>query len=137
MHCTVWLGSALVLSVQKFQGVATSTPGCVLRYSRDAGAEPCWGRSSPLPGDIPPCPRCGASRIFEFQIMPQLLAFLGIDDMAEHAPDWCAPTPSLECLPLSSRTFEYCAWPCLHRHLRAGLCAVCEDASGEVIVHVG
>jgi hypothetical protein len=28
------------------------------------------------PDSIPPCPRCGSQRIFEFQIMPQLFDIL-------------------------------------------------------------
>lgn len=74
----------------------------MLRYSRDVGAAPCWGRSNPLPGDIPPCRRCGADRMFEFQVMPQLLSFLDIDDTATQAPDWCVH-PSATCLDLLYR----------------------------------
>jgi Programmed cell death protein 2, C-terminal putative domain len=30
-------------------------------------------------GDIPPCELCGTARTFEFQVMPQLLHYLGVD----------------------------------------------------------
>ncbi|CAM9197941.1 unnamed protein product, partial [Choristocarpus tenellus] len=31
------------------------------------------------PQDVPPCPRCGSPRRFEFQVLPHLLHFLGVE----------------------------------------------------------
>ncbi len=31
------------------------------------------------PNRVPPCPFCGSPRVFEFQIMPQILHYLGVD----------------------------------------------------------
>lgn len=28
---------------------------------------------------VPPCPHCGSARVLEFQIMPQILHYLGVD----------------------------------------------------------
>ena len=70
--------------------MTSARPGQVLRYCIDAGAAPMWGTVKPTPRAVPPCERCGAPRRFEFQILPQMLAFLGIDDTAEDSPDWCA-----------------------------------------------
>eukprot|EP00892_Ulva_mutabilis_P006717 jgi/Ulvmu1/4417/UM002_0142.1 len=71
-----------------FQAVTSAEPECVLRHSCDSAAKPLWGRSKPLPDSIPPCPRCGKDRRFEFQVMPQLLSFLDIDETDAAAPDW-------------------------------------------------
>lgn len=76
--------------IQKFQEVSCANPGSVLRYASGTGKGPLWGRCSPVPESIPPCPRCGAYRRFEFQLLPQLLAFLDIDNESPTAPDWCA-----------------------------------------------
>lgn len=76
------------LVLQTFQAVTSAPNGQVLRYCVEEGAAPLWGRTSPRPDTIPPCKLCGAQRRFEFQILPQMLAFLGIDDTQEDAPDW-------------------------------------------------
>ncbi|KAM4695285.1 programmed cell death protein 2 [Discoglossus pictus] len=61
-------------------------PEQVLRYCR--GGEPLWisHQNVPLEKDIPNC-QCGAKRIFEFQIMPQLLNHLKVDSLGESI-DW-------------------------------------------------
>jgi hypothetical protein len=54
-------------------------PSQVLRYAKEQ--TPLWTSNKQIPEakDIPPCERCGCKRQFEFQIMPQLISFLGID----------------------------------------------------------
>ena len=54
-------------------------PAQILRYCR--GGRPLWisRRGLRTRQNIQPCPRCGGPRSFEFQIMPQLLHFLGVD----------------------------------------------------------
>ena len=83
------LKACCAFSMQNFQAVTSATPGNVLRYCCDPGAQPLWGRASPTPDSIPPC-RCGAPRRFEFQILPQLLSYLDLDDASSKAPDWYA-----------------------------------------------
>ncbi|XP_053829508.1 programmed cell death protein 2 isoform X2 [Vidua macroura] len=64
-------------------------PDCVqiIRYCR-GGEGPLWvsGENRPEEKDIPNC-ICGAKRIFEFQIMPQLLNHLQVDSLGESI-DW-------------------------------------------------
>ena len=84
--------------VQKFQATTSANPGSILRYATGTGKQPLWGRLSPVPSSIPPCPRCGADRRFEFQLLPQLLAFLDIDDESPTAPDWCVSLLRVTCL---------------------------------------
>jgi len=73
-----------------FAAQIAKEPSQVLRYCFDPGARPLC----PAPGGIPEadsvpcCPRCGASRRFEFQVMPQLLNHLGVDVADPKAPDW-------------------------------------------------
>jgi pre-rRNA-processing protein TSR4 len=49
----------------------------VLRYDRNG--EPLWvsAEKTLSSSDIPPCSICGGRRVFEFQVMPQLLNELG------------------------------------------------------------
>jgi pre-rRNA-processing protein TSR4 len=75
--------------MQNFQAVIAAHPAQVLRYRIDEGAQPMWGRLAPIPVAVPPCDRCGAQRRFEFQILPQMLAFLGLEDSDADALDWC------------------------------------------------
>lgn len=81
-----------IACVQHFQAVTSAQAGQVLRYCRDERAEPMWAIGKPVPSKIPDCERCGACRRFEFQILPQMLAFLGMDDTVEDTPDWCDTT---------------------------------------------
>ena len=52
-----------------------------LRYNFADGSKPLWmsSKGQCLTADVPKCPRCGAERKFEFQIMPQMLFFLEAD----------------------------------------------------------
>ncbi|GIY87076.1 programmed cell death protein 2 [Caerostris darwini] len=62
----------------KFQKRIKLEPEQVLRYQR--GETPLWASAEHVPtsGDIPDC-ICGAKRIFEFQVMPQLLNYLPLN----------------------------------------------------------
>ena len=55
------------------------SPHQCVRYAY--GGEPLWPVQPPLDFDTPPprCPGCGAARVFELQLMPSLLAVLGVD----------------------------------------------------------
>ena len=59
--------------LRAFQRRVSAHPEQVVRYCHGPAASPLWlaarGRAPPAP----PCPRCGAPRWFEFQILPQLL----------------------------------------------------------------
>ncbi|XP_057688809.1 programmed cell death protein 2 [Corythoichthys intestinalis] len=71
---------------QRFKKKIAPEPQQVLRYSR--GGSPLWVSSQHIPSDadIPVC-TCGAKRIFEFQVMPQLLNSLHVDS-TEASIDW-------------------------------------------------
>ncbi|XP_054715923.1 programmed cell death protein 2-like [Uloborus diversus] len=70
----------------KFQKRIKLEPEQVLRYQRKG--VPLWVSSENIPSnsDIPPC-CCGAKRDFEFQVMPQLLNYLSLDQV-EESIDW-------------------------------------------------
>lgn len=72
-----------------FQERISRTPEQVLRYYRDAGAKPLWPTSSgqPSEADIPKCTYCGSRRAFEFQVLPQILYYFGVDNDV-HSLDW-------------------------------------------------
>jgi len=59
----------------------------VLRYDRTG--EPLWvsGENTLEKADIPPCNYCKGPRVFEFQVMPQLLNHLG-EESVSGALDW-------------------------------------------------
>ena len=60
----------------------------VLRYSFGA-KRPLWVNSeNQLIGEPPKCERCGGRRVFELQLMPQVLYFLKVDLNEETAMDW-------------------------------------------------
>ena len=65
-------------SFYAFQRRTSAHPQQALRYNRAMYAEPLWAGTAgrPPPGMPPSCPRCGARRNFEFQLMPQLLCEL-------------------------------------------------------------
>ena len=69
-----------------------SGPTQVMRYSRDAGAAPLWPSVTHAPEHtartVPPCPRCGAPRTFEFQILPQIINHLKVDSELHSAADF-------------------------------------------------
>uniref|UniRef100_A0A2M4BST4 Putative pcdc2/rp-8 programmed cell death protein 2 n=1 Tax=Anopheles marajoara TaxID=58244 RepID=A0A2M4BST4_9DIPT len=64
----------------RFKKRTADAPDQVLRYER--GGTPLW-LSPIVPQTVPDCERCGSRRIFEFQVMPQLLSFLERDEL-----DW-------------------------------------------------
>ncbi|XP_063306450.1 programmed cell death protein 2 [Pelobates fuscus] len=69
-----------------FKKRIAAEPDQVLRYCR--GGEPLWmsAQNVPAANDIPDC-QCGAKRVFEFQVMPQLLNHLKVDSLGESI-DW-------------------------------------------------
>uniref|UniRef100_A0A8C5H2H7 MYND-type domain-containing protein n=1 Tax=Gouania willdenowi TaxID=441366 RepID=A0A8C5H2H7_GOUWI len=71
---------------QSFKKKIAAEPQQVVRYSR--GGFPLWVSSQHVPSDqdIPAC-TCGAKRIFEFQVMPQLLNSLCVDSTGASV-DW-------------------------------------------------
>ncbi|KFV44093.1 Programmed cell death protein 2, partial [Gavia stellata] len=72
---------------QMFKERVAAEPEQIIRYCR-GGEGPIWvsGENIPEEKDIPNC-LCGAKRIFEFQIMPQLLNHLQVDSLGESV-DW-------------------------------------------------
>lgn len=64
-------------------------PRQVLRYCRSPLAKPLWSsvNGQAKSADIPPCTYCGSQRIFEFQVLPQLLNHLQFKDVA-NSLDW-------------------------------------------------
>lgn len=72
---------------QMFKKQVAAEPEQIIRYCR-GGEGPLWvsGENRPEEKDIPNCV-CGAKRIFEFQIMPQLLNHLQVDSLGESI-DW-------------------------------------------------
>lgn len=62
----------------KFNKRVARHPDQVLRYDR--GGQPLWitGNSGDSIVDVPKCQYCNGERQFEFQIMPQLLNFIGV-----------------------------------------------------------
>lgn len=76
----------------KFQRLIDSYPSQCIRYYGWDGGRPVWvdKEGKPLPSDIPNCPRCSSERIAEFQILPQLLYTLGMDQSLDEKEniDW-------------------------------------------------
>ena len=71
---------------QEFQERIAKAPSQCIRYCFDEGVEPLLPNKQYLNlQDIPNCERCGAPRRFEFQVLPQLLHFLGPE---ENTYDW-------------------------------------------------
>ncbi|GMH43638.1 hypothetical protein BSKO_11560 [Bryopsis sp. KO-2023] len=73
-----------------FESRIARDPSQCIRYRFDAEADPIWPNDAkvPSPEDIPNCPRCGAARQFEFQVLPQVVHYLGADATDPEAPDW-------------------------------------------------
>ena len=63
----------------RFKETIKMSPDQVIRYQRSAN--PLWISCKGVPdaNDIPNCEHCGATRTFEFQIMPQLLNSLNLE----------------------------------------------------------
>ena len=69
----------------RFLAVIGREPGQILRYARWNDKAPLWVSAEDQPSienDVPACERCGGRRAFEFQVMPQLLHYLGVDSQA-------------------------------------------------------
>lgn len=66
------------LTTVEFLARISRAPSQALRYER--GGKPLWSsRKNRLRGDPPRC-RCGSRRIFEFQLLPQLLYYLKVPE---------------------------------------------------------
>ncbi|CAN8072467.1 unnamed protein product [Agarophyton chilense] len=59
---------------KRFARVVAAAPHQVIRYER--GGVPLWGAAARQCEQPPTCERCGAARVFELQLMPQLLYFV-------------------------------------------------------------
>ncbi|KAN0041195.1 hypothetical protein ACTFIV_003731 [Dictyostelium citrinum] len=72
-----------------FKRVVEKDQDQILRYSKDSNYPILWvSDTDQAPSPIPPCSNCGSNRKFEFQILPQLLYFLGMDSsLANNASD--------------------------------------------------
>ena len=75
---------------KKFLKTIKCDPRQIIRYHRKE--KPLWVSSEHVPNentDIPDCENCGSKRVFEFQIMPQLLTVLKLDkSLNESSIDW-------------------------------------------------
>lgn len=87
-----------------FQTQISFTPEQVIRYDREDTklTHPLWySRVNRLrQADIPACPHCQGPRVFEFQVLPQLLYYLKIDPVSDDALDWgtiCVYTCKASC----------------------------------------
>uniref|UniRef100_A0A8C5MDU8 Programmed cell death 2 n=1 Tax=Leptobrachium leishanense TaxID=445787 RepID=A0A8C5MDU8_9ANUR len=74
------------MAFNRFKKRIGAEPEQVLRYCR--GGQALWmsARNVPSGANIPDC-QCGSKRIFEFQIMPQLLNHLRVDSLGDSI-DW-------------------------------------------------
>lgn len=73
-----------------FCGRVQRHPGQCLRYCFDTRAQPLWPfvNNPPSWRDVPPCHLCGSRRVFEFQVLPHALSFVGQDDESDSALDF-------------------------------------------------
>ncbi|XP_060081700.1 programmed cell death protein 2-like [Ylistrum balloti] len=83
---------------RRFKERIKTNPDQVLRYHK--GGQPLWVSANHIPKetDIPIC-LCGAKRQFEFQVMPQMLSHLQVDQLGDSL-DWgilCVYTCSNSC----------------------------------------
>lgn len=78
------------LHIADVQARIALAPDQCVRYCRGADQEILWmGLQGHMEGHVAPdCDRCGARRVFEFQVMPQILSFLEVEDEDEDAMDW-------------------------------------------------
>ncbi|CAI8614898.1 unnamed protein product [Vicia faba] len=74
-----------------FQERIANAPEQVLRYYRNSNAKPIWPILSGRPSkdDIPKCSYCGGSMCCEFQILPQLLYYFGVENET-NSLDWAS-----------------------------------------------
>jgi len=68
-------------------------PDQILRYGRtsySSTSEPLFVSAFNIPTneDIPRCPLCKSDRTFEFQVLPQILNLLCMDDTSKNALDF-------------------------------------------------
>jgi pre-rRNA-processing protein TSR4 len=73
----------------RFQNRCQAHPDQVLRYAWGAKA-PLWvNAEGQMVGSPPVCEACGAERVFELQLMPQLLFYMNVDKQQDNtAMDW-------------------------------------------------
>ena len=74
-------------SFRAFKKRIAIEPEQVVRYHRSGDPLLVSEEGIPLVSDIPICD-CGAARVFEFQVMPQLLYFLKLDTVSSPSIDW-------------------------------------------------
>ncbi|KAH7288423.1 hypothetical protein KP509_31G026300 [Ceratopteris richardii] len=96
-----------------FQARISRMPDQVIRYCRSSEARPLWPRldEKPPPSGIPPCSHCNSPRIFEFQILPQLLYYFKVSNDRD-ALDWgtiAIYSCEASCSPLQGYVEEF-AW---------------------------
>ncbi|WVZ15595.1 hypothetical protein V8G54_013161 [Vigna mungo] len=84
-------GDADKKSWASFQECIDKAPEQVLRYYRNTNAKPIWPLSSGRPSnaDIPRCSYCSGPMCCEFQILPQLLYYFGVDNEVDSL-DWAS-----------------------------------------------
>ena len=75
---------------EKFKKFTQHEPNQVVRYER--GGKPLWvTKAGKIKSDaaVPSCQNCGGKRVFEFQINPQLLNYLKLDESKNsNTVDW-------------------------------------------------
>ncbi|KAF5397623.1 Programmed cell death protein 2 [Paragonimus heterotremus] len=69
---------------RRFKQVLSTEPDQVVRLER--GGKPLW--LSETPPVVADCEACGAKRVFEFQVTPQLLIYLKLDQLGKTSPDF-------------------------------------------------
>ncbi|KAJ3253525.1 Programmed cell death protein 2 [Boothiomyces macroporosus] len=73
----------------KFQKRISLSPDQVLRYGRQPeGDNPLWASDIGRNNTIPNCPKCSSPRTFEFQLTPQLLSHLELNNKDPNSIDW-------------------------------------------------
>jgi pre-rRNA-processing protein TSR4 len=75
---------------ERFKKISAPEAEQVVRYER--GGEPLWCTkyNKLREAQVPGCAHCGAKRIFEFQVTPQLLNYLKLDESKQSSGsiDW-------------------------------------------------
>jgi hypothetical protein len=101
-----------------FQARLSRAPTQCIRYCNEEGATPLWPSLKNMPGAIPKCPLCQAERQFEFQVLPQVLYYAGVDsglpdelDFSSIAVYTCSCTVSPSVIQSSKTSYaEEFAW---------------------------